>query len=404
MNRILTLAMIGAVALSVRGATVTIDKVQQRYPWNGIVDIDYTVALADGEPELTPTKDSLRFFFINEGVTPVTTNAVYVLEQGAAPVSSGRHRISWNAHADGVTCVSDQTTLRVELAHQAPRYLVIDISNTNGVGKYEVAYLEGEPQGGFNQPLYKDSKIAFRLIPPGSYLAGAHPGEYKTTPPTHPVTLTHPFYMAIFEVTQKQYERVLSLDPTTATKAKPVTDAAFQGDYRPVSGVVWNTWNGSKGFVALLRARTDLDLERPWEFQWEYACRAGTTTLLYSGVACKTEAEFKAELKKLGRCQENLKEGDYDGNTTTVGSYLPNAWGLYDMLGNVGEYCRDYYQDKVEDLHQYVDPTGPSSGTGVLRGGEYKNGVVYCQASYRNAYSYGVGQPYMGLRLSVQLP
>ena len=151
------------------------------------------------------------------------------------------------------------------------------------------------------------------------------------------VTLTRPFFIGVFEVTQKQYELVTGATPSFK-----------QGDMLPVEQVSWNDIRGNcnwpadtsvsnNSFMGLLRARTGLAFDLPTEAQWEYACRAGTTN------------DFNVSgqnMDSLGRYENNGDDerggSEYWYTTTTVGSYLPNDWGLYDMHGNVEEWCLDY--------------------------------------------------------------
>ena len=124
-----------------------------------------------------------------------------------------------------------------------------------------------------------------------------------------------------------------------------------------------------------LRAKTELELDLPTEAQWEYACRTGTTSKYNNG------GDAEADLKTLGRYKGNQSDGrgGYSEHTK-VGLYLPNAWGLYDMHGNVYEWCLDWYGN----LESSTDPTGPSSGSyRVYRGGGWDSNAGSCTSSYR---------------------
>ena len=125
-----------------------------------------------------------------------------------------------------------------------------------------------------------------------------------------------------------------------------------------------------------LRAKTELELDLPTEAQWEYACRAGTTSKYNNG------GNSEADLKTLGRYSGNRNDGrgGYSEYTTKVGSYSSNVWGLYDMHGNVWEWCLDWYGD----LSASTDPVGPTSGSGrVLRGGCWDSFADRCTSSDR---------------------
>jgi len=266
-------------------------------------------------------------------------------------------------------------------------YCVIDLSAGPTASKYPVKWLDAPPSGGFNTDEYKTTKLVLRRIEPGKFKMD---GE-------HDVTLTKPYYMGVFEVTQKQYELV--------TGEKP---SGFKGDMRPVEkvsydmvrgkgeGAKWPTSSAvdSTSFMGKLRARTRIDgFDLPTEAQWEYACRAETTSQYNNG------GDSEDNMKKLGRFVLNQKgrgheesdanlarhvpdgKGGYSECHTVVGSYLPNAWGLYDMHGNVWERCLDWRGDLSGRL---TDPVGSSSGEyRVRRGGSWRNLASWCASSFR---------------------
>ena len=266
-------------------------------------------------------------------------------------------------------------------------YCVVDLSAGPNASKYPVSYLAAEPKGGWTDE-YKTTKLVLRRIEPGKFKMG---GEYE-------VTLTKPFYCGVFEVTQKQYKLVTGNNPSK-----------FKGDMRPVEWLSWNMIRGdsatynwpssanvdSSTFIGKLQARTGLTFDLPTEAQWEYACRAGTTSSFNNG------GDSEADLMKLGRCLFNQKargnkESDEsfakhkpDGKggcleaQTVVGLYLPNAWGLYDMHGNMWEWCLDRRGDLSSGV---TDPIGLSSGKGrVIRGGSWSSSADNCTSSYRMA-------------------
>ena len=208
-------------------------------------------------------------------------------------------------------------------------------------------------------------------------------------------TITKPFYIGVFEVTQRQYELVTGHNPSK-----------FKGDMRPVEMVSYIEIRGngegakwpasfavdSDSPMGKLRARTGLNLDLPTDAQWEYACRAGTMS------AYNNDGNSEDDLKSLGRFTLNQEKrgwresnGDFvrhrsDGKGgcreahTVVGSYKPNAWGLYDMHGNVWEWCLDW----LGSLKYGIDPRGPFSGPcRVRRGGSWKNTAYYCTSSYQ---------------------
>ena len=151
---------------------------------------------------------------------------------------------------------------------------------------------------------------------------------------------------------------------------------------------------------------TGFDL--PTEFQWEYACRAGTTGAFNTTNAYNNanSGEQEAQLKKLGRYSGNNTDGRGPGDAhTIVGSYEPNQWGLYDMHGNVFEWCLDWFKADVQTLAQEGDPVGPASGSSrVRRGGSWDYAVGDCRSACRYYWSPSSAHDYVGFRLSRTLP
>ena len=377
------------VSIEADGVALRVDQVRQRYPWNGLVDIDYTITKDDNELELDVAFDRIEFTFIDHQASPVTTNVAHVFRQGVLPVSAGSHRVTWDANAENVTFVSKNVEVTATLAHYAERYMVIDVSEGKDADYFPVTYIDAPPEGGFTNETYRSTKIALRLIPPGSYLRGSpedEQGRSSGTPASetlHPVAISKPFCMGVFQVTQAQYFQV------TGTERK----GTAEGLYRPACKI---TFSDAVNFMNLLSEKCraqDPDTKEwnvsvtgftlPTEGQWEYACRAGTDTPCNCGVPCTTYQELEAEVRRVSRYKGNQSEGDYRSGHTTVGSYVPNAWNLYDMLGNAWEWCSDLYREDAQNLPDaHLDPKGGTAGTdGVMRGGAY--GEAYDNRSAR---------------------
>jgi formylglycine-generating enzyme required for sulfatase activity len=171
----------------------------------------------------------------------------------------------------------------------------------------------------------------------------------------HEVTLTKPFYLGKYEVTQEQWESVMGNNPSSRTKGAklPVTDVS---------------WEDCQEFIKKLNASTKGGYRLPTEAEWEYACRAGTTTAYsYGDSLTKTDANI-------------------DGlSISAVGSYKPNSFGLYDIHGNVWEWCEDWYGDYPAGA--VTDPKGPAKGEyRVLRGGSFNFYESNARSSNRYYY------------------
>ena len=168
----------------------------------------------------------------------------------------------------------------------------------------------------------------------------------------------------------------------------------------------------SESFMGKLRTRTGMDCDLPTEAQWEYACRAGTTSDFNNG------GSNEDDLKQLGRYKGNqndekgfdCRENNKPLYVAPVGSYLPNAWGLYDMHGNVFEWCLDHgSKNFLEVTTDLTDPAGPPASKGVgaldrvLRGGCYCYEVRGCSSNYRENINAGWGSDLYGFRLTIRL-
>ena len=195
------------------------------------------------------------------------------------------------------------------------------------------------------------------LIPPGTFQMGSDPSEkgYRWFEvPKHQVTLTKPFYLGIYEVTQNQWKTVMGNNPSY-----------LKGDDHPVEHV---SWNEVQIFLQKLNAMGPQTYRLPTEAEWEYACRAGTTTRYSFG-------DDERLLDEHAWYEENRQ-----GAHHPVGQKKPNPWRLYDMHGNVWEWCSDWYE--LYSSEPVVDPQGPETGPArVLRSG-YKDRNLHCAIRY----------------------
>jgi formylglycine-generating enzyme required for sulfatase activity len=194
--------------------------------------------------------------------------------------------------------------------------------------------------------------------------------------------------MGVFEITQAQYSNVVACNPAHCST----------GEYaplRPVEYLQWHVLRGNtrhhtapraRSFFGILRAKTDLPFDVPTEAQWEYACRAGTTHALNNDTDV-TRRRDDPSMSMLGRYWYNggkyhRKYPQY-GGTAPVGSYLPNQWGLYDMHGNVREWCADWYHKRAA-CADATDPRGPITGVRrVARGGDWRAAAWQCRSAKR---------------------
>lgn len=322
---------------------------KQRYPWNGLVDVKYEI--------VGSTNEISGYIYGSLKAMDRDTGKVYPASTFVKPLdlSEGVHHAIWNMSAD-VEIVSSNVVFTVSI-EKPSLYLVVDLSAGPDATVYPVSEISAEPEGGWTEE-YKTEKLVLRLIAPGSFKMN---GSYD-------VTLTKPYYMGVFEITEKQFNLVTAY-----------YDRFSIGDKFPQI----MSWDGIRGdsamynwplvktvdlnsFIGRLRARTGLIFDLPTEAQWEYACRAGTTTAYSYGDVVNGEYMW------------------YSGNSggiREVGIKLPNQWGLYDMHGNAWEWCLDW----CSELTSGFDPEGSSLGSKrVLRGGCSKN--ASCTSSSRHSY------------------
>ncbi len=281
-------------------------------------------------------------------------------------------------------------------AETAGDYLVIDLSGGHSASSYPVSSLSSVPSGGWTDE-YKTTKMVFRRIPAGAFIMGSPEGELGRLDreTQHQVTLTQDFYIGVFEVTQKQWERVMGDWPswfnnTTHRNARPVEQVSYNTIRGSSAGSGWPADSNvdATSFMGRLRSRTGRAFDLPTESQWEYACRAGTTTALNSGKNL-TATDSCPNMNQVGRYWYNggsgySQGGDTSGGTAKVGSYQSNNWGLYDMHGNVWEWCLDWYDAYPGTA---TNPKGPSTGSyRVFRGGGWGYGAILCRSADRFYY------------------
>ena len=324
---------------------------------------------------------------------------------GNAVTPGTRKQVTWDAGTDWPGQYSSTVRFKVTAADGPPKtgdYMVIDLSGGTGASSYPVTYLNAVPSGGWTDT-YKTTKLVMRKIPKGTFTMGSPSGELGrySDEPQHTVTLTKDFYMGVFEVTQRQWELVMGNKPSYFNNAsyydsRPVEQVSyFDIRENPANSVIIPNWPASSqthanSFMGKLRAKTGLStFDLPTESQWEYACRAGTTTALNTGYNL-TSTGSDTRMDVAGRYwynggSGNTKNGDTSVATAKVGSYLPNAWGLYDMHANVWEWCLDWYGTYPTTVS---DPLGAASGScRVMRGGSWIDFAFDCRSA--NLYEYG---------------
>lgn len=222
-------------------------------------------------------------------------------------------------------------------------------------------------------PIINSLGMKFVWIPAGQFTMGSPKEEVdrKANETQHRVTLTKGFYLGVHLVTQEQWQSVMGNNPST-----------FQGDKNlPVETI---SWNECQEFIKKLRQKDAKPYRLPTEAEWEYACRAGTTTPFHFGQTISTDqANYNGTF-----VYGNGKQGQYRQVTTPVGAFPANAWGLHDMHGNSFQWCQDWYGEYPQK--DVVDPQGPDSGTArVMRGSSWASFPDGCRSAWRSYYDPG---------------
>jgi formylglycine-generating enzyme required for sulfatase activity len=247
------------------------------------------------------------------------------------------------------------------------------------------------------------------LIPGGRCWMGSPDHESDRQPnegPQHEVVVPS-FWMAKYLVTQAQYEAVMGANPSTfqGYGSRPIDQVGlrFKAKNRPVEGV---TWHEAVEFCDRLSQRLSEPYRLPSEAQWEYACRGGTNTAFHFGETITTDlanyhgTNWEDGGKTYPGVYGQGPKGEYRQETTDVGSFPPNAFGLYDMHGNVWEWCLDLWHDSYKDA-----PTDGSAWTTgnssyrVNRGGSWGDIPGKCRSAYRNGFYFSTASINGGLRV-----
>ena len=337
-----------------------------------------TLVVVPPVPEITAQPAGQR---ITEGAT-----ATFIVE------AVGAESLSYQWRKDGVNIPgavnASYTTPPTALADDGARFTCV-VSNTHGSAESDAAALTVVPvlteayavvdlaTGNITQHNavpdlltnddHKTTRLVLRRIGAGSFQMGDEVGGHDEQElPVHTVNIANDYYLGVFEVTQRQWYEIHGDWPSYHT-AEP--------DKRPVEQV---HWDDCQEFLAGLSNRAGRPFRLPTEAEWEYACKAGTSTNYSYGDTPDGAHMWYASNSNTGNGSE----------THEVGTTEPNPWGLYDMQGNVWEWCRDWYGQDYYSSSPVDDPQGPPSGTArPFRSGSYMVGADKCRSSYR----YGSG-------------
>ena len=296
----------------------------------------------------------------------------------------------------------------VNLCAQAPLFTLSPyevLNMTLPVGNYTFYFAIDPPDGAATGPWWALDSVevtvgdsppptytnslgqTFNLLPAGTFTMGSpsdESGHSSDESPQHQVRLTRAFYMQTTEVTQAQWEAVMG---------RGSNPSHFSGC--PTCPVEQVSWDDIQGFITEMNKRGEGTYGLPTEAPWEYGARAGSTTAFYNGAITELFCGLDPNLNAIGWYCYNS-----GSKTHPVAGKTPNAWGLYDMSGNVFEWCSDlwgsdYYANSPTD-----DPQGPSTGADrVVRGGGWSDFAQGCRSAYRYYYAPGRRGDHLGFRL-----
>ena len=351
---------------------------------------------------------------------------------------------SWEGHKVELANGGARAVVTAWALDNTPDYMVVDVSDgaQPNTQRYYPA-VDFLPGGLFANQNYRTTKLVMRKIMAKGveWTMGSTPLETMRQDwreATHQVTLTNNYYIGVFEVTQAQWDLVQPnrLAPSKFNNPsyramRPVENVCYnelrlRGNSAPATAdqIAGNSWPkdpNPSSFLWLLRTKSGIDFDLPGDAQWEFAARAGNGDTKWGDGSAILNSDEDENLAKQGRYERNggtVLDGssyvkpDYacgtEHGTTIVGSCLPNAWGLYDMHGNVWEWCNDWHMGDIRAFGGKVniDPSNPGNplsgsndGTRIIRGGDWSSTAGYCRSASRSRSDPTGRGDHLGFRL-----
>jgi formylglycine-generating enzyme required for sulfatase activity len=317
-------------------------------------------------------------------------------------LNTGGGTLSWTASLAGgglvVTPTSDTTREATAVSIstnsidcQGPYTTYLTFTNSNDATDTEVVAVSVGPDA-FTIELIPDVTLRMVWIPRGTFLMGRYSGEQDSLTnedPQHEVTLSQGFWMGRYELTKAQWTAVMGTEPWSG-RSYVLDD--------PDTPATHVDWGDIQDYIEDLNTLTQLAFRLPTEAEWEYACRAETTSRFYWG-----NDSDHTRIGNYAWWYDNA-EGIEERYAHIVGKKYDNDFGLYDMSGNVWEFCQDWYAAYPNDGKPVTDPTGPSSGTTrVIRGGGWGSEAKDCRSARRmraSELSTNINMAYRSFRLA----
>ena len=338
--------------------------VSQRWPWSRRVDIDFVLDCDPGQEIDIAVEGGC-----GDKLSPLPLSSLAGDLRG---IGRGAHRIVWTPVREGETTPETLASFRIKLTPSPSllEYMVIDVSGGKTAENFPVSYYTNDVPHGVTNDIYKTTHILLRKIPHGRFMMGAPDASV-------PVVLTRDFYIGVYEVTPALGERVWGCFPPYPSKPG-IRFVDIRGSEK---GILWpqTTDVDPNSFLGILRGKTGIGtLDLPTEAQWEYACRAGTTTAFNDGSDSLISPDYISRLA--------IWAGNAGGSAAPlqVGLKLPNRWGLYDMHGNSVEFCLG--RGPVAALTGGIDPLGVTNN---VTGDYMKDKFIIRGGSFQDSYSEG---------------
>ncbi len=237
-----------------------------------------------------------------------------------------------------------------------------------------------------------DQLIDLIKVPPGTFLQGAHDSLFGESP-VRSVTIFRPFLLSHFPITRPQFQSVMGIDPSTFVHSS----------IAPVDSV---SWEMAREFCTRTTESTSRTVRLPTESEWEYACRAGSSTdFHYSESGPFTDEHEIPQSVRFELCEYAWFDLNSRRMTNPIGEKRPNAWGFHDMIGNIWEWCEDIWRDDYVDAPcngSAVKDTTRRSRFRCLRGGAWDMDAFRCRSSYRSFDDQSLVTPRFGFRIVIE--
>ena len=406
-----TFALLGAAAAFGNPADPQISNFSVRQDPSRVLRVAYTL----DEPAYVTME------ILTNGVSIGSENIKLVTGDVNKLVQAGNHSIVWNARRDWPDHRIDTPSFSVEItawaADNPPDVLDIDIVNRTHAYYQSVDALPG---GGLTNDIYRTTHLVMKKVRAAgmTFTMGSPTDENQwrnTTEVQHRVALTNDYYLAIYETTRRQFALLECAEPNWEGAIQATPYGSDDSNQCPIGFITYNNLRGTAptidwpttgttvgGYLATIRTTTGISsLDLPTEAQWEFACRAGTTTALYNGQECPNQYSSSA-VPEIAWYYYNSDSGS---KIHAVGGKPANNWGFYDMCGNVCEWCLDWLGDYDTTTSPVVDPPGSAAGDyRIFRGGRFDSFSPVCRSAARTAGAPKDGDARFGFRLCLTLP